>query len=98
MTTSEKTIEKNIRTYLDSLNAYHIKIHGSAFMAAGTPDILTCVGGHFVGIEVKRKTGGVVSPLQKFKIREIQNAGGIALVARSVEDVKKEFRKEGLIG
>lgn len=97
MSNEEKKIENGIKKYLDSLGAYHIKIHGSAFMPAGTPDILACVDGKFVGIEVKKTKGGVVSALQKFKIKQIKNANGIAFVARSVTDVEQELSKHDLI-
>lgn len=97
MGVSEKTIENNIKKYLDSLGAYHITIHGSAFMPSGTPDILACLNGRFMGIEVKREKGGVTSPLQKFKINEIRSAGGIAFVARSVNEVKEQLSGHDLI-
>lgn len=94
---AEKRVENSIKKYLDSLGAYHIKIHGSAFMPAGTPDLLACVNGKFVGIEVKKPSGGVVSELQKFKIKQIQNAGGVAFVANDLEVVKHEFKEHNVI-
>lgn len=93
----EKKIENNIKKYLDSIGAYYVKIHGSAFMPSGTPDILACFNRRFIGIEVKKKDGGVVSDLQKHKIKQIKKAGGIAFVADSVEEVKRQFKKHNLI-
>lgn len=93
----EKKVENSIKRYLDGLGAYHIKIHGSAYMPAGTPDILACIGGKFIGIEVKKPKGGVVSELQKLKIKQIKSAGGVAFVARSLEDVKQELSRHNLI-
>ena len=93
----EKKVENQIKRYLDSLGAYHVKIHGSAYMPAGTPDILACVRGTFVGIEVKKPKGGVVSALQKLKIKQIRNAGGVALVATSVEEVERELSRHDLV-
>lgn len=95
--TPEKKVENQIKRYLENLGAYHVKIHGSAYMPAGTPDILACVSGRFVGIEVKKPKGGIVSALQKLKIKQIRNAGGVALVATSVEEVEREFEKEGFL-
>lgn len=95
--TPEKKVENQIKRYLDGLGAYHIKIHGSAYMPAGTPDILACVNGRFVGIEVKKPNGGVVSALQKLKIKQIKNAGGVALVATSVEEVERELSRHNLV-
>lgn len=95
--TPEKKVENQIKCYLDKLGAYHVKIHGSAYMPAGTPDILACIKGRFIGIEVKKPNGGVVSALQKLKIKQIKNAGGVALVATSVEEVERELSRHNLI-
>jgi len=46
---------------------------------SGTPDILGCVCGIFVGIEIKTETG-VSSALQTYKLNQIVKAGGIGLV------------------
>ncbi|MGO2084168.1 VRR-NUC domain-containing protein [Vagococcus sp.] len=94
---TEKNIENKIKKYLDSIGAYYLKVHGSMYQPAGTPDILACVNGRFIGIEVKREKGGVVSELQKSKIRQIKNTGGIAFVARSVEEVSTMLKHENVI-
>ncbi|ESK65296.1 VRR-NUC domain-containing protein [Abiotrophia defectiva] len=93
----EKKVENEIKKYLDHIGAYHIKIHGSAFMPAGTPDILACVKGVFVGIEVKKPKGGRVSDLQKLKIKQIEQAGGIGIVANDVLVVQERFEREHLV-
>lgn len=90
----EKKVENEIKKYLDRIGAYYVKIHGSAFMPAGTPDILVCLpGGKFMGIEVKKPGGGVVSPLQALKLKIINNCGGIGIVAECVDDVKYAINK-----
>lgn len=96
MSHSEKTIENKIKRYLDSIGAWHIKTHGNMFSKAGTPDILACVKGKFVAIEVKRPKG-VVSELQKANIELIKRAGGVAFIAYSVEEVKRVLQNEGII-
>lgn len=93
----EKKVENDIKKYLDHIGAYHVKIHGSAFMPAGTPDILACVKGVFVGIEVKKPKGGRVSELQKLKIKQIEQAGGIGIVANSVLVVQERLEREHLV-
>lgn len=93
----EKKVETQIKNYLDSLGAYYLKVHGSMYQPAGTPDILACVNGRFVAIEVKRPSGGRVSALQKSKLKQIEAAGGVAIVARSVEDVSAVFRKRDVV-
>lgn len=92
----EKTIERQIRNYLDSIGSWHIKTHGNMFSRAGTPDILACVNGRFIAIEVKRPKG-VISELQKANIELIKRAGGVAFIAYSVKDVERNLQKEHLI-
>jgi len=92
----EKQVENEIKRYLDNIGAYHIKTLGGS-VPAGTPDILACVNGVFVAIEVKKPKGGVVSALQKSKLKKIRKAGGVSMVAKSVEEVKEVLRGEKVI-
>lgn len=92
----EKQIENQIKRYLDSIGAWYIKTHGSMFSKAGTPDIIACVNGRFVAIEVK-KPGGVVSELQRAHIKLIHQAGGEAFVSDSLEETKRHIAKLNLI-
>lgn len=93
----EKRIENKIKKYLDSIGAWHMKVHGSMFTKAGTPDIIACVQSEFVAIEVKRPEGGKVSELQKVQIDLIHKAGGHAFVARSLEETKAYFEENHLV-
>nr|WP_026681362.1 VRR-NUC domain-containing protein [Priestia megaterium] len=93
----EKKVENQIKSYLDKIGAYHRKTHGSLFSKAGTPDILACIKGRFVAIEVKREEGGEVSPLQKANIKMIQQAGGVAFVASSLKETKQYLAEFHLI-
>ncbi len=62
----------------------------------GTPDILVCLKGRFIGIEVKSPTGRV-SPKQAEVIAAINDSGGFAIVARSVFECREILRQEGLV-
>lgn len=84
----EKSIENKIKKYLESKGAYYFKHHGNQFSQVGVPDIIVCFKGRFIGIEVKNETGKT-SPLQDINLKMINNAGGIGIVARKVEDVSK---------
>lgn len=84
---SEKSIENQIKKWLDSNGYWWMKVHGDMFQKAGVPDIIACINGKFVGIEVKRP-GGRVSELQKHQIEQIQKSGGVAFVAYSLEEVR----------
>ena len=82
----EQQIQTKILKYLKEIGAYSVKTIQTS--KSGTPDILCCLNGKFIAIEVKRK-GGIVSALQSYTIEQIQKAGGIAFVAYSVEEVKE---------
>jgi len=56
-----------------------VKFFANSFTKAGIPDILTCVNGHFVGIEVKAQNGKP-SELQLYNVKKIREAGGFAIV------------------
>ena len=90
---TEQQIQKKIIKYIESLdNTYVVKVISAS--KAGVPDILACIQGEFVGIEVKRpETKNNVSRLQEHNLNLIRLAGGEAIVAWSVEQVK-EFINE----
>lgn len=76
----EKIFENKIKKYLKDKGCYCVKYFGCNYSTSGTPDILACVNGYFVAIEVKAQTGKP-SELQLAKIRQIREAGGFAYVA-----------------
>jgi len=86
---TEKSIQKKILKYLEAQNAFCFKV--VAANRNGIPDIIACVGGTFYGIEVK-KPGGKVSKIQEVQLSRINAAGGVSLVAYSVDDVKTLFK------
>ena len=79
-TAQEKCFENKIKKFLESEGCWYIKYWaGSQFTKAGVPDILACVNGYFVGIEVKAQQGKP-SELQLYNIDKIREAGGFAMV------------------
>lgn len=77
---SEKQFENKIKKYLKDHGAYFLKYWaGAQFTKSGVPDILACVNGYFVGIEVKAQNGKP-SELQLYNIQQIRKAGGFAYV------------------
>ena len=82
----ESYIQTKIIKYLESIGWYVRKIITAN--KNGTPDILGCdLSGRFWAFEVKTDKG-VVSKLQTYNIREINERNGNAYVVRSVDDVK----------
>lgn len=58
----------------------------SKYFKRGTADILGIFRNRFLAIEVKSKTGKL-SIHQKIFLQQVKDNGGIAIVARSVDDV-----------
>ena len=89
MSQREKLYENKIKAYLKSIDAYFIKTHGDRFSKVGTPDIIACVNGHFVAVEVKAENGKP-SELQLYHLEQIYKAGGHAflLYPKGFEDFK----------
>ena len=88
---AEQRIQSKIMNYLREEGHYAVKIIAAG--RKGVPDILACVQGRFFAFEVKAP-GGKPTDLQKWNLREIGKAGGVAGVVYSVEDVEhliKEF-------
>lgn len=63
-------------------------------MKAGIPDIIACLEGRFIGIECKVGTNKA-SDLQKAHGKMIENAGGIFMIAYSLEEVKEVLKNAG---
>ena len=84
----EKDIVAAIKRYLKTVEGcFFWKEHGGMYGTAGIPDLILCYKGRFIGLEVKT-ADGVLTDLQKATIRKIHDCGGIAVVVRSVDEVK----------
>ena len=57
-------------------------------VTTGWFDVTACVGGRFVGIEVKTASGRVRASQAELHER-VKKAGGLVIVARSVDDVMR---------
>lgn len=79
MTGPEKLFEKRIKDYLTARGIWHVKFFANAYTARGVPDILACVNGRFVAIEVKSATGKPTA-LQVHTCKQITASGGIAVI------------------
>ena len=82
---TESAIQAQILAYLRSIGGYAIKVITAT--VSGNPDIICCLNGKFVAIEVKQ-LGKRPTQLQQLKLARIRECGGTAFVACSVEEVK----------
>lgn len=76
---AEKQFEAKIKKFLKDNNAWFVKYFANGYTKIGVPDILACVDGHFLGIEVKA-SNGKPSPLQIHNLRKIDDAGGYGIL------------------
>lgn len=77
--TPEGKVKDEVRRVLKALNIYYFMPATGGYGRSGVPDIVCCVKGLFVAIECK---AGLNQPteLQKREIKNIEEAGGIAMV------------------
>lgn len=84
--TPEGAITAAIRRYLLRNGCWEVKCLGGLGQRAGVPDVLACVAGTFVGVEVKQP-GRKPTANQSAELAAIRAAGGVAIVATSLDDV-----------
>lgn len=86
----EKNFENKIKKFLKENGCWFVKYFANRNTRAGVPDLLACVNGYFVAIEVKAENGKP-SELQLWNVEKIREAGGIAIVLYpdQFEDFKK---------
>ena len=81
MSGPEKNFENKIKDYLAKNNCYFVKYFANRMTKAGIPDILACVNGYFVAIEVKSENGHP-SELQKWNVEQIHGTFGFGVIVR----------------
>jgi Holliday junction resolvase len=84
--TPEAILTRSVRQLLNAAGVFHWKNHGGLGSAPGLPDICAVHNGRMVAIELKAPRG-VVSPQQQQFIDRINEAGGLAFVARTIDEV-----------
>lgn len=85
---------RQIENFLLMLGAWVFKVHGHLGQRPGVPDLLCCLDGRLVAIEVKTERG---KPTER-QLREIEGiraSGGVAFIARSVEEVYEQLKLAG---
>jgi hypothetical protein len=78
----EAAIQKRIIAALRKRGAYVAKFSAGD---VGTPDLLVCYEGTFFGMEVKQPKR-YPTKIQRHRMEQIKEAGGVGIVVRSVED------------
>lgn len=79
MATPEKKVKDKVKRVLAEHGAYHFMPATHGYGSSGVPDIVACLHGKFIGIECKAN-GGKPTALQMKNLRELSQAGGIAIL------------------
>jgi len=103
---SEKLFENRLKSWLHSVGVYaagtpldkmtaaqcgwFLKVWGGGMQKGGIPDLLMCVNGLFIAVELKGDTGKP-SDLQRMNTARINQSNGIGIILYpdGVEDFKK---------
>jgi hypothetical protein len=83
MATPEAKVKAKIHVLLKKHKAYAVNYIGGISANNGTPDILACLHGVFIGIEAKAGNNKPTD-LQTLNLKRIDEAGGLALVINEV--------------
>lgn len=75
----EKNFETKVKRYIEEKGGYQVKFFANRMTKKGVPDILSCINGYFVGVEVKGPDGSP-SDIQIYNVKKIRKAGGFAMV------------------
>lgn len=90
----ESRLVQRIRKALDQeFGGRFFKTHGGAFQESGLSDLIGCIEGYFIALEVKRPKGKRATEIQLAFIDDIKESGGYAAVITSVDEAIKTIRK-----
>ena len=80
--TPEGEVKDQVRKVLDEMGAYYFFPAANGYGRTGIPDVIACVGGHFVGIECK---AGSKQPtaLQQRELDNIEKAEGTGILVNA---------------
>ena len=82
----ERQIQRTVGRYLAQRGAWELNTHSMGYQRRGVPDLIACLDGRFLALEVKRP-GRKPTPLQARTLARIRLAEGVAGVVHSVEEV-----------
>lgn len=91
--TPEGQFQERVIKYLKSIDkCWYCKVWGGGFQKSGIPDLLCCINGKFVALELKAENGKP-SALQVYNIDKINKSGGLGyiLYPSQFEEFKKEI-------
>lgn len=106
MSTPEGALVKQIMAAIakEYPKAWIFKTVGNPYQIAGVPDLIICVGGRFVALEVKARRSrestehalGRTTPRQVQTLEAIRQAGGVSAVVTSPREAIREIIRSSI--
>jgi hypothetical protein len=84
--TKEGQLTLSVKSMLKAAGIFHWKNWGGPMGYTGIADILGCYKGKMFAIELKAPTGKLTPEQERF-LQNVRDNGGIAFVARSLDEV-----------
>ena len=86
----EASVDRQVKAVLKRRKAWSVKYHGDRWGRGGVPDHLACYRGRFLALESKQPgREKELRPLQVVELERIRQAGGVAEVVSSGEQVER---------
>lgn len=89
--TPEARVKARVKAILDEYGAWHFMPVSNGMGRHGIPDIIVCIGGHFLAVECKAGKGKTTA-LQDRELQKIRDAGGEALVVSDDPATQEQLR------
>ncbi len=89
----ESVLQRAVIKRLKEHGAYVVNVHGSAFNSRGTPDLIVCLDGAFLGLELKVGKNKP-EPAQLWHGNRIKQSGGQWYCIRSLEELERVLRHD----
>ena len=86
--TEESKLEQEVEKFMGEKRIWQLARFQAQYNQNGLPDRLYLYKGLLLGLELKTDKG-VPTTLQLRKLKEINNNGGLGIIVRSADDVKR---------
>jgi Holliday junction resolvase len=93
----EGTVKRKVKAFLKEKGVWFCMPIGGPYVTHGIPDILGCLSGRLIAIECKAPgKKSRATPAQRDQLKAIAAAGGVAVLADCVDDVRDALKEAGL--
>lgn len=87
----ERDLQREVIDWCKESGLYYINIHGGGFTGRGTPDIIICLDGRFVAVELKVGKNKL-EPAQVIRRNQILQSNGVHIAPRSFSEFLEEIK------